>query len=397
MSKPYEVEVAIIGGGIAGLWILARLRLYGFKAVLFERGALGVEQTLASQGMIHGGQKYKTEDIKSAIASMPAVWDACLEGSGEIDLRSAKVLAPYQIMWSSSKFVGNLLSFLASKFTEGHTKRINNADDYPKLFREMTGFTGRLYHLDEKVLDVKSVLEVFQRTHSGQIYRAEVLSVQRTGERLASLELSAGDESIRLIARQFIFCAGKGNEWIAQQLGLKSQVAQRRPLKQVLVKGLSYDLYGHCIGANADTPRVTITAHPQRDGKYIWYLGGGVAERGAGMDDLEAITNAFHELRSIFPFIGWEDLEWATHTVDRAERYLDGRRPPGPQMLERENAIFAWPTKMTFAPMLANHVTESLQIAGVRPAQADVSLPLPKVSLGRYPWELPLNWGKVKT
>ena len=42
-------DVAIIGGGIAGLWLLNRLVNDGYNALLFEQTALGGEQTVASQ------------------------------------------------------------------------------------------------------------------------------------------------------------------------------------------------------------------------------------------------------------------------------------------------------------------------------------------------------------
>ena len=79
-------DVAIIGGGIAGLWLLNRLVNDGYNALLFEQTALGGEQTVASQGMIHGGIKYTLSGTLSgaseAIADMPAHWQACMEGKG---------------------------------------------------------------------------------------------------------------------------------------------------------------------------------------------------------------------------------------------------------------------------------------------------------------------------
>ena len=39
------VDVLIIGGGIAGLWTLARLQQAGYKAVLLESHSLGHGQT----------------------------------------------------------------------------------------------------------------------------------------------------------------------------------------------------------------------------------------------------------------------------------------------------------------------------------------------------------------
>ena len=59
-DAPVEVRVDVIvfGGGIAGLWTLARLQQAGYKAVLLESQALGAGQTRYAQGIIHGGTKY---------------------------------------------------------------------------------------------------------------------------------------------------------------------------------------------------------------------------------------------------------------------------------------------------------------------------------------------------
>src|SRR5690606_17055328 len=79
-----RVDVAILGGGIAGLWLLPRLRQAGYSALLLERHALGAGQTVASQGIIHGGLKYaldlKLGSASDALAEMPRRWRACLAG-----------------------------------------------------------------------------------------------------------------------------------------------------------------------------------------------------------------------------------------------------------------------------------------------------------------------------
>ena len=45
MPKIVETDIAIIGGGIAGLWLLNRLRNLDFAAILLESGTLGGGQT----------------------------------------------------------------------------------------------------------------------------------------------------------------------------------------------------------------------------------------------------------------------------------------------------------------------------------------------------------------
>ena len=58
MSHVIDTDVAIIGGGIAGLWLFRRLNDMGYKALLLENATLGGGQSIKSQGIIHGGIKY---------------------------------------------------------------------------------------------------------------------------------------------------------------------------------------------------------------------------------------------------------------------------------------------------------------------------------------------------
>ena len=89
MTLRYSTDIVIFGGGVAGLWLLNALRSAGYQAILFEKESLGGAQTMASQGIIHGGLKYALQGALSsatqAIADMPSRWRACLDGSGELD------------------------------------------------------------------------------------------------------------------------------------------------------------------------------------------------------------------------------------------------------------------------------------------------------------------------
>jgi len=58
MSESLSTDVLIVGGGVAGLWLNARLRRLGFATLLVDKGALGGGQSVKSQGIIHGGTKY---------------------------------------------------------------------------------------------------------------------------------------------------------------------------------------------------------------------------------------------------------------------------------------------------------------------------------------------------
>jgi glycerol-3-phosphate dehydrogenase len=53
-----QLDLLIVGGGAAGLWILDTLFWRGARAVLLENDCLGSGQTISAQGIIHGGLKY---------------------------------------------------------------------------------------------------------------------------------------------------------------------------------------------------------------------------------------------------------------------------------------------------------------------------------------------------
>ena len=91
----HNLDVLIFGGGGAGLWLLDELRRSGFCVLLAESNSLGRGQSVASQGIIHGGLKYTLggllTDSARAIRHMPALWRACLAGESQPDLSGASV------------------------------------------------------------------------------------------------------------------------------------------------------------------------------------------------------------------------------------------------------------------------------------------------------------------
>src|SRR5690349_8551233 len=121
----YDCDIVICGGGIAGLWVGNTLTRAGYSVILIEKDRLGAGQTLVSQGMIHGGQKYVLQGSltthAAAISRMPQRWQACLEGGGEIDLRQVEVLSPAQVMWRAGSFLSAAAVFAAAKFLNAET------------------------------------------------------------------------------------------------------------------------------------------------------------------------------------------------------------------------------------------------------------------------------------
>lgn len=390
-------DVAIIGGGIAGLWLLNRLTNDGYNALLFEQTALGGEQTVASQGMIHGGIKYTLSGALSgaseAIADMPAYWQACMDGKGNVDLSGATTLSDHFYMWSSASALSKMTTFLASKATRGRVNKVNSKAR-PAIFQN-DQFNGSLYKLVDMVLDVPSVVKALADNCQGRIFQIDWNKSQwhHLADNNVALDFTYDGHVHRLDASQFILTAGQGNEQILNELGLESPQMQRRPLQQVMVKHTyPHRFYGHCLGAET-TPRLTISSHPCEDGTQVWYLGGTLAEKGANLSADEVINNAKNELAELMPWVDLSGARWATLPVDRAEpRQRNFARPDKAFASRAEacpNVITAWPTKLTLSPNLADEVIGLLHQQRIQPSKSPApELPfLDRPPLAPTPWQ----------
>jgi glycerol-3-phosphate dehydrogenase len=362
-----KVDVVIFGGGIAGLWSLALLRKSGYHAILIDSGKLGGMQSLASQGMIHGGQRYALQGASNEHSTMlkdlPEIWNRCLSGSGEVDLSGVKVLADSQLMWSPGALTDRVAAFFASKVMQSEVKAIKNPM-WPKGLRDNCGRAGAVYKLNEVVVDCNSLFDELARLCSPWCYQGTAVGFTREGSAITAVTVkggtSANDEGdlVTIHAQAFIAAAGLGNEVLRDMIGAEHVMTQRRPLKQIYLKGAPFDLFAHCITTDP-RPRATITTHINSHGERLWYMGGLVGVYGVDKSDKEALLFAIQEMRSLFPKVDWSRAEWATLSIDRAEPKVEsGFLPDGPALVEgAHNFLFAWPTKMTFAPLLAHDVT----------------------------------------
>ena len=390
MNPTFNIDVAIIGGGIAGLWLLAQLRERGYGALLIESDRLGAGQTLCAQGIIHGGAKYGLRGYAGptaeAVAGMPALWRRCLNGEDKVNLRGAALLAEHQYLWATHAPTSRLVAFFASKLMRGHVEKVADggmdASDYPPVLRH-PDFHGAVYRLDEPIVEVASVLTVLAERYQDAIVRNRGPAILKADGNLTLHHPEHRQWVIRPAVT--VFTAGAGNA------GLPWATLQLRPLHMVMARGINLPgpLYAHCVGSS-EVPRLTVTSHYDATGRLIWYLGGGLAEEGVRRDRREQIRAARRELQALLPWVDWNPVEFATFTIRRAEAHQHGGgRPTTTGVFRDGRAIAAWPTKLALAPLLAEQVEGLLKTLNVPPRPVDLS-PLvdwPRPEIGVYPWD----------
>jgi glycerol-3-phosphate dehydrogenase len=374
MTNNVKVDIAIIGGGIAGLWLLNSLQAKGYSALLFEKNALGSDQTIASQGMIHGGVKYALSGALSgeseAIVDMPDHWKACLKGEADVDLTATKVLSEAFYMWSAGKLASKLTTFFATKALRGRIESLK-AKNYPAVFSNKN-FKGSVYKLVDVVLDAPSLIANLQANAKDKIF-----SVDWSQSKLESIDGNAKlcVNGIEIVTKKIIFAAGKGNSDLMAMLKLEQPAMQLRPLRQVVIKhSNNHMLYAHCIGASLSaSPRLTISSHQCIDGKTAWYLGGDLSTDGVALSSDQLIAKAKTEINNLFPWLDWSEAQWATLYIDRAEPQQKGLIKPDNAFAKSagKDIIVAWPTKLTLAPSLTIEVSKILADENIAPTAAE--------------------------
>ncbi|TKJ66748.1 FAD-dependent oxidoreductase [Pseudomonas viridiflava] len=387
MPSVISTDVLIVGAGVAGLWLNARLRRQGFSTVLVESASLGGGQSLKSQGIIHGGAKYALHGALSgaseAIADMPRRWREALDGKGELDLSGVRLLSDAHYLWSPGTIAGNLTSFFASKAVRGRVDQVKGEQLPPAL--QHPKFKGKVYRLAELVVDVPSLINRLAELAGDSLLAAKQIEPLYEGDELIGLRVDGTD----IHAQRIVLSAGGGNADLLKAVGISQPQMQRRPLHMVLVKGPTLKpLYAHCLGGGTK-PRITVTTHPAADGQWVWYLGGDLAEADGVAREPEAqIAVARKELEALLPWVDLSQTQWATLRVDRAEPAQSGLVRPDNAFLDSQKRLMVgWPTKLALAPDFADRVLSVLSREGIHPTPQPALANVPKPPIAVPVWD----------
>jgi hypothetical protein len=116
-----------------------------------------------------------------------------------------------------------------------------------------------------------------------------------------------------------------------------------------------------------------------------------VAESGVERSPEPQIAVAKQELATVLPWIDISGVAWSSFRVERAEPKTTGGLRPESCFLHTDNGVLTvWPTKLAFAPRLAQEILAELEKDGVAPQQDDEQKlnNLPRPGLALPPWEV---------
>ena len=373
-----KADIVIFGAGIAGLWLLAELKAKGYNALLLESEAIGAGQTLASQGIIHSGLKYafagKINKLAQSISAMPDLWRSALEGKGNVDLSAARVSASSQFLLIPGGLMAGLVKLVTKQALGNNVHEVKKVDWPDEIKR--SGFKGTAVFMDEPVLDVASVIRAL-----AEPYKDCIKKIDTPDNPFGFLERH------NIEADEIIFTAAASNHEVAKRAGHDQKLhTQKRPLLMGMMKNAPYPLYAHLVG-NSDKPVATITTHEALDGSLIWYLGGGAAEREKEANPQDVYKAVRKGFAKYLPGVELSTAQWSVLPIDRIEGKsdIDGWMPDTPTIHSHENVHYCWPTKLTFAPLLASRLLERINVHPSK-EQADWSF-LENIDYATAPWD----------
>lgn len=390
--KELQADIVIFGAGIAGLWTFHALKQLGYNAVLLEADSIGSGQTIASQGIIHSGLKYvfsgKINALARSISEMPDRWREAMRGEGLVDLSSAEKMTSSQYLLIPQGRMKGLLE-LVTKKTLGRRVKTMCKEEWPPHLLE-SGFKGTVIYMDEPVLDARTVAQSLSDPFRDSIRKIDWPNGVRfeQDDRMAVHKIILNDDTA-IIPKQVIFTAAASNEKIAKKLGHdKGLQTQKRPLLMAMVKNAPFKLHAHFVGPS-DKPIMTITTHKDKDGGIVWYLGGQVAEKPLDADLEKLFQEARETIQKFLPDTDLSQTQWSALPINRVEgkRSNHKKLPDTPVIHSYANALYGWPTKLTFAPYLSDKILEHVQSTDIKPSpyKSDWSF-LPKAHMTIDPW-----------
>lgn len=233
-------DLAIVGGGIAGLGVFESAGRAGLKAVLIERGAPGRATTAVTSGLLHGGLRYLPYDVGTSLLM-------CREIE-RLRAERPDLLTRQEFLWPVYR--GELLGFgLVGALHEEYDLFAGMRGARPHARLSAAEAASRLPGLspegllgavafDEWRVDVPGLVAAL--AGAGAAAGGEIVEGRRVvgfdvrGGRVASAKLDDGRE---VEAKDFVNAAGPWAEEVAGLAGIRSVRLRLRKGVHLVVPG----------------------------------------------------------------------------------------------------------------------------------------------------------------
>jgi len=403
VARRIPLDCLIIGGGVAGLFILDKCVSLGCSTLLLESNTLGTGQTIHSHGIIHGNLSDASHGIHNqtemAIGDMPLFWRRCLAGETKPDLRNVTLRSDYCHVWRSDSLLAKLgwLGVMLSRTL--HTQPLTD-HERPRVFQ---GCKGKVVRTNGQVIEPRSLLEVLSTPHVQRmlkISQAGVETQQEDGAWIIRLLNPDTGEPLDLSPKMIVLSAGDGNQALRLMFGLPRRRMKVRHVHMVMVRGELPMINGHCIdGIRSHLTISTTTDYARR---RVWLIYSKLASN-PEVSPEELILRTASKLRSVLPSVDLDSMEFTTY---RTTRVVHGMKQTDISLLVEGGILTCWPSEMTLAPRLANKIGQHITSLSNAPAvtqslvdaievKAVASWPRPTVALP--PWETDQPWTTIDT
>lgn len=392
-----DAEVAIVGGGVMGLWVRALLASRNVSTLLFEQALPGAMQTIASQGILHAGVKYALGGEKTraaaAVESAQPVWTSCLTGQGVPDLSGVQIASEQMVLWTTTDIRSKLAATGAARAMRSHVSKQERSFGTGVVCDALHGASENIhwYTVDERVVKTDSLVRELVRSSTDPVLsHTRVNRIESVDAHDIRWRLTYQADRGRAVtnAKYLVLAAGEGNEALLVSIGMKSTPRmQTRPLHMVMLRNAPCILFGHCLRLSA-VPRLTVTTSHAKDGSLVWWIGGQIAETGVNRDVGAQCDFARDELHACLPWLDFSDAMLSAFTINRAEGVSgSGGRPDSFVTYHTTGLSVVWPTKLVLAPVagagIVDRIAETVRSSGmVRSHGPEVSC-----DVATYPWD----------
>jgi glycine/D-amino acid oxidase-like deaminating enzyme len=406
-------DVLIIGGGVAGLWLLNDLHR-DYATLLLERETLGGGQTCHSHVYIHRGHVYKESqaDLITALQGVTETWNERLE-----DRQLRKVTEWSYFVWSNAADADQRAKLWSSFQLDGF-QECRDDPTCARVFKR--AIVDRAFRCPEAALNGEELVDALRRDVDQYIRHIQAVDhiEADTGDRRVKeihITMAAGERLV-IAPGALVLAAGRGNQalldLVYKRSGTPPEVEGVGPEQQIrkahmlVVKGELEPL----AAVLPDLAGLFIVSRQCEDGQVAWLISDHRSELIKSRADWEKY-DAQWWLPKVLEFLEFvapryfaladrPNLQWGVYEAPKAERKSSenevgsaGEIPHEEKVEQFEfvNLFVIWPTKLTLAPKTSEEVRHRLH------AQRTITTPNPYGQENSLPTPWTDSWQKPET